>query len=74
MKKWKDRDPKEKKILLVKIIGTIVFLGGGLAFALVSASMNGWSIIEMIKDPKVWLALLCLLGLLITLFSWKKVK
>lgn len=74
MKKWSERDSKDKKYFLIKVIGSILFLAGGLAFALVSASMNGWSIVEMVKDPKVWLALLCVVGLLVMLFSMKKVK
>lgn len=74
MKKWKDRNDNEKKFFLIKVIGTILFLGGGLAFALVSASINGWDITRIVQDPRAWLGILCGVGLIVMLFSFKKFK
>lgn len=74
MKKWKDRDKNDKKFFLIKLIGTAVFLGGGLAFALISANMNGWDLSKIMKDPRTWLGVLCGGGLIITLLSFKRVK
>lgn len=74
MRKWSSMDKTEKKFFLIKIIGTVIFLGGGLAFGLISASINGWDITKIFTDPRTYLGILCALGVIVLLFSFKKVK
>jgi fumarate reductase subunit C len=74
MKKWKDKNPKERKYFLIRLIGGIGFLLVGLIFAIISLVMNGWNFADFISNPTFLLVVLLALALGITFISWAEVK
>ncbi len=74
MRKWKDRNPRERKYFLIRLLGGIAFLIAGAAFALVSLFMNGWDFMKFITNPTFLLVVLVASALGITLISLAEVK
>ena len=74
MRKWKDRNPRERKYFLIRLLGGIAFLIAGAAFALVSLFMNGWDFMKFITNPTFLLIVLVASALGITLISLAEVK
>lgn len=74
MKKWKDKNPKERKYFLIRLFGGIGFLVAGLVFALISLVMNGWNFATFVTNPTFLLVVLLALALGITFISLAEVK
>ena len=74
MKKWKDRNKRERKFYLIRIIGGIGFLLAGAVFAIVSLVMNGWDFVKFVTNPTVLLVALLAAALGVTFISWAGVK
>ena len=73
-KAWKDRKPEERKWFLIRLIGGLLFLIAGAVFAIVSLYMNGWDIVEFVKNPTFMLVALVAVALGITFISLAEVK
>jgi len=73
-KKWTEKNQKEKKWFLIRLIGGIAFLVAGAIFGLVSLYMNGWSFTQFITNPTTDLILLCLVAFGVMFITSLEVK
>lgn len=71
MQKWKDRSKESKKWFLIKIISGVVFLTAGTVFGIITLYLNGWNIVEFLKNPTTDLIILILIAMAVLSFSWK---